>query len=251
MEKPEYPAKGDALKDHVVLITGAGDGIGKAVATAAAGQGATVILTGRTSKKLEICYDEIIAQDFTEPFIYKLDLTEVDDKAAIKLAEGIYREFGRLDGLLHNAAILGTMAPYAQFATDLWHKIFQVNVHAPFILTKFCHPLLQRSDKASVIFTGSGLGIKGIAYWGAYSATKFANEGMMQTLAEEFSQDKIKVNLIDPGVVRTRMRASAFPAEDPKKLPAPESITDAYIYLLSQDSKNLSGHRFNVWQKTR
>jgi len=249
MITPEYPQTGNKLENQIILITGAGDGIGKAVAKACAAHGATVILTGRTRRKLEICYDEIAAEKFTEPLIYKLDLLELDDTAAITLAESVYSEFGRLDGLVHNAAILGTLAPYIHFDSKLWHKVFQVNAHAPFVLNKFLHPLLQRSDKASVIFTGSGVGTQGLAYWGAYSASKFANEGMMQTLAQEFFSDKIRVNMIDPGEVRTKMHASAFPAQNPAQITAPEDITDAYIYLLSTDSENLSGCRIMAWQK--
>ncbi len=249
MTKPNYPTTSNKLKDKIIFITGAGDGIGKAVAKACAAHGATIILTGRTTKKLEISYDEIMAEGSAEPLIYQLELDKLDDESAIKMAEAIYHEFGRLGGIVHNAAILGTMAPYTQYDSQLWQKVFQVNVHAPFILTKALQPLLQRSDNASIIFTGSSVGQQGLAYWGAYSASKFANEGMMQTLSEELEQNKIKVNMIDPGIVRTKMRASAFPSENPTTLTPPESITDAYIYLLSDDSKNISGQRIDAWHK--
>lgn len=247
MTKPHYSQTGKTLEDKIIFITGAGDGIGKAVAKACAAHGATVVLTGRTSKKLEISYDEIMAAGSAEPLIYKLELDKVDDESAIQMAEAIYTEFGRLDGIVHNAAILGTMAPYTQYDTQLWQKVFQINVHAPFVLTKALHPLLQRADTPSIIFTGSGVGLQGLAYWGAYSASKFANEGMMQTLAQEFEQDKIKVNMVDPGIVRTKMRSSAFPSENPTTLAKAESITAAYLYLLSNDSKNVSGQRIKVW----
>lgn len=245
-----YPQFGETLKDKVILITGAGDGIGKAVAIACAKQGAQVILSGRSKAKLNQTYDEISSScTNNQAIIYPLDLLKLDDKAADLLVGGIYNEFGRLDGLVHNAAILGNLSPFEQTPTQSWQNVFQVNVHAPFILSKFCLPLLLQSKAPSIIFTGSGAGKTGIAYWGAYSASKFANESMTQVLALELEMKGIKVNMVDPLVVRTKMRALAFPAEDPNTLPTPEQITDVYIYLLSEDSLGISNQRLDAWVK--
>lgn len=233
------------------MITGAGSGIGKAASIACASQGATVILLSRNVKNLEKVYDEIVAlqennQGVAEPIIQPLDLLKAGPDSYMEIADAIGNEFGRLDGLLHNAAILGRISPFVHQDLKEWHEVMQVNVNAAFMLTHALLPLMYKSDDASIIFTSSGVGRKGMAYWGAYGVSKFANEGMMQSLADELENSNIRVNSIDPGAVRTNMRATAFPGEDPHTVPRPEDIMTKYLFLLSADSKGVNGQQYNV-----
>ncbi len=242
-----YQAPADLLKDRVILITGAGGGIGSAAAMSFAAHGATVILLGRVTKKLEAVYDAIEAAGHPQPAIYPMDLEGASPKHYQELADTIEREFGRLDGLLHNAAMLGTLTPLAQYGIEGWNKIMQINLNAPWLMTRACLDLLRKSDDASVLFTSSSVGRKGRAYWGAYGISKAANENMMQIWADELEANtNIRVNSINPGAVRTGMRNRAFPGEDPTTLPTPDSIMPAYLYLLGPDSKGITGQQFNA-----
>lgn len=225
---------GDLLQDKVILVTGAGDGLGRTAAKTFAHYGANVVLLGRTREKLEAVFDEITAATATNPVIVPADLRFLADENAMALADSIQDAFGRLDGLLHNASLLGAMVPLAHYPKTTWEEVFQVNVHAPALLTRHLQPLLDLSAAASVVFTSSSVGRKGRAYWGAYAASKFATEGMMQTLADETeTAGRIKVNSLNPGGTRTPMRATAYPAEDPASLPTPEERMDIYLYLFS------------------
>jgi len=236
----------EALSDRVILITGAGSGIGKSVALACAENNATVILLGRTIKKLENTYDEIVALGKKTPSIYPLDLLGADEKDYEQLADTIEETYGRLDGLLHNASILGTLTPIAQYDAAKWQQVMHVNVNAAFVMTKACLPVLLKSESARVIFTSSSVGRKGRAYWGAYSTSKFATEGLMQILADEYeNQENISFNSINPGATHTSMRLAAFPAEDKSKILKPSDITPPYIYLLS-DENTANGRMFDA-----
>lgn len=240
-------AQHDSLKGKIVLVTGAGDGIGAAVSKAYAAHGATVILLGRNQKKLEKIYDEIEGAGHPQPAIYPLELHNAKPSAYRQLADTIEQEFGRLDGLLHNAAVLGTLTPIEHYDLRLWSHVVQVNLNAPFLLTRVCLPLLKKSDAASIIFTSAAVGIRGQAYWGAYGITKAANENLMQILAEELEANtNIRVNSIDPGPVRTRMHSLAYPGDDPSKLPAPDEITDVYVYLMADDCGGVTGEHFRA-----
>lgn len=225
----------DLLSERVILVTGAGDGIGRAIALGCAARGATVILLGRTTEKLEKVYDEIQAAGGPEPAIFPMDLAGAIAAQYDMLAQRVEEQFGRLDGLVHNAAVLGMMTPIEHYPPEIWQELIQVNVNAPFLMTHALLPLLQRSAKeheyASVIFTSSGVGRRGRAFWGGYSTSKFAIEGLTQVLADEV--DTVRVNVINPGATRTRMRANAFPAEDPETLLTPEEIAKAWIWLLA------------------
>ena len=224
----------DLLADKVILVTGAGDGIGRVAAKTFALFGAHVVLLGRTREKLEAVFDEISAATATQPVIVPADLRFLADENAMALADSISDSFGRLDGLLHNASTLGAMLPIAHYPKDTWEEVFQINVHATALLTRHLQPLLDQSEAASVVFTSSGVGRKGRAYWGAYAASKFAVEGLMQTLADETeTAGRIKVNSLNPGGTRTAMRAAAYPAEDPGTLPTAEQLMDIYLYLFS------------------
>ncbi|USE39093.1 YciK family oxidoreductase [Endozoicomonas sp. SCSIO W0465] len=244
-----YQAPKNLLKDKVILVTGAGRGIGRVAALTYARHGATVILLGRSTETLEAVYDEIELNQWPQPAIYPLNLESAGDIDFCHLAETIETEFGRLDGLLHNASLLGELQPISQFPTETWKRIMQVNLNSAFMMTRELLPLLRLSEKASVIFTSSGVGHRGRAHWGAYSVSKFATEGLMQVLAdEEDGISAVRANSIDPGGTRTSMRASAFPGEDPEKLPTPEDIMPVYLYLMGDDSQNINGQAFHAQQ---
>lgn len=239
-----YKPASDLLKDRVILVTGASDGIGAAAAKSFAAHGATVILLGRSIRKLEKVYDEIEQSGGPQPAIYPMNLEGAAPKDYDDLANTLQQEFGRLDGLLHNAALLGTLTPLEQYDLEQWAKVMQVNLHAPYLLTRALLPALKNSADASVLFTSSSVGRKGRAYWGAYGITKAASENMMEIWADELEANThIRVNSIDPGAVRTTMRAKAYPGEDPNALPRPEEILTVYLYLMGPDSRGTTGQR--------
>ncbi|MBC8518956.1 MAG: YciK family oxidoreductase [Gammaproteobacteria bacterium] len=242
-----YTPKPDLLDGRTILVTGAGDGIGRAAAETFAAHGATVLLVGRTLFRLEDTYDAIVSAGDPQPYIFQIDFAQATEDDFKGLARGIGQEIGKLDGLLHNAAHLGDLSPIEHFTLKQWERVFQVNVTAEFLLTKHSLPLLRESNDASIIFTSSGVGKTGRAYWGAYAASKFANEGMSQILADELEQDEIRVNTIDPGVARTVMRAKAFPGENPNNNPKPEELMGAYLYLMGPDSNGVTGQRLDSW----
>lgn len=242
-----YQPPHDLLNDRVILITGAGDGIGRAVAQACAAHGATVILLGRTIAKLEAVYDTIEQAGHPQPAIYPMNLEGATAKDYADLAATLEREFGRLDGLLHNAAILGALSPIAHQDADLWFKVMQVNLNAPFLLTRACLGLLMQAPDASVVFSSDSVGRQGRAYWGAYGVSKFGIEGLSQILAQEMETNtQVRVNTLDPGPVRTRMRTQAYPGENALANPAPEEIVDAYLYLLGPASKGITGRQYTA-----
>lgn len=242
-----YAPAPDLLKERVILVTGAGDGIGRAVACGLAAHGATVILLGRTVKKLEAVYDVIVAAGGPKPAIYPMDLLGAAYPDHETLAEAVDKEYGRLDGLLHNAGILGERAPIEHHDVRLWQQVLQVNLTAAFMLTKACLPLLYKSADASIVFTASGVGRKPRAYWGAYAVSKAAVEALSAMLADETEfRDTLRVNSLNPGAVRTDMRRQAFPAEDRGALPQAEQIVPAYLYLFGPDSKGITGRQFDA-----
>ncbi|NCF52131.1 YciK family oxidoreductase [Gammaproteobacteria bacterium] len=237
-----YSPAPDLLRDRIVLITGASDGIGRALALRAARLGAQIILHGRNVQKLEKVYDEIEALDRgVRPSIAVVDLASADSDAYRDLAEMLLKEFGRLDGLVHNASILGDRFSIEQYDASTWQRVMHVNVTAAFALTQVCLPLLHQSDDPSIIFTSSGVGRTGRAFWGAYAVSKFATEGLSQVLADEHRHGKLRVNCVNPGATRTNMRLAAYPGENRDKLKRPEEILAPYIYLLGPDSKNVTG----------
>lgn len=244
----DYQAPDGLLEGKIILVTGAGDGIGRAAALTFAKHGATVILLGRTVAKLEAVYDEIENNGWPKPAIVPLNLEGAAEKDYDDVATSIEDEFGRVDGILHNAALLGNLTPLEQFEVPVWNQLMQVNVNAPFMLTKTLIPLLRLSEDASVIFTSSSVGRKGRAFWGAYAVSKFANEGMMQVLADELDDEhhNVRVNSINPGATRTSMRASAYPAENPAHNPTAEDIMPAYLYLMGKDSHGITGQALNA-----
>lgn len=245
-----YQAPADLLKDKVILVTGAGDGIGKEAALTYASHGATVILLGRTTKKLEDVYDEIESRGFPQAAIVPLNLDTAAEHDYIELANTIQSEFGRLDGILHNASILGARTPLANFEPSTFEQVMRINVTAQFLLNQALIPLLQEAPYASIIFTSSSVGRKAKAYWGAYAVSKFATEAMMQLLADELENiSNIRVNAINPGATRTSMRAYAYPAEDPNTLKTPADIMPLYLYLMGDESLQVNGESIDAQPK--
>jgi len=243
----EYTYPTDVLRDRIILITGASDGIGRALALHAAELGAQVILHGRNVSKLETVYDEIEALDgAARPSIAAVDLATADSAAYQSLAENLEKEFGRLDGLVHNASILGDRFSIEQYDAAMWQQVMHVNVTAAFVLTQVCLPMLNASQDASVVFTSSGVGRSGRAFWGAYSVSKFATEGLSQVLADEHRHGTMRVNCVNPGATRTNMRLEAFPAEDRDTLKRPEDILATYIFLLGPDSSGVTGRSLDA-----
>ena len=237
----------DLLEGKTVMITGASNGIGKVCANTFADHGATVILLGRNQGKLEQIYDEIEARHPGRTVIHPLDLNTAKIEDYQLLARSIDEQFDCLDGLLHSAALLGARAPIEFYPEQDWQSLMEVNVNAAFYLTKALLPALARSQDDRLIFTSSSVGRIGRAYWGAYAVSKFAIEGLMQTLADELgSTTSIKVNSLNPGGTRTDMRRAAFPAEDPSTLPDAESLMPVYLYLMSPDANSIHCQTLNV-----
>jgi NAD(P)-dependent dehydrogenase (short-subunit alcohol dehydrogenase family) len=240
-----YQAPPDALRDRVILVTGAGDGIGRAVALALAAHSATVVLSGRTVRKLEKTYDEILAQGSPQPSIAPLDLEKVLAGDYDTLADALARDYGRLDGLLHNAGLLGHLSPIEHYDVPTWVRVMHVNVNSALALTQVCIPLLKKSKDAAVVFTSSNLGRRGRAFWGAYAVSKFAIEGLSQVLADELQPAGVRVNCLNPVRARTNMRMQAYPAEDRSALPEPETLVRPYLYLLGPASRGVTGQSFD------
>jgi NAD(P)-dependent dehydrogenase (short-subunit alcohol dehydrogenase family) len=236
----------DELAGRAIAITGPTRGIGRAVALACARHGASVILLGRSKQRLEGLHAEIEAAG-GEATIALLDLEKAVASDFDELAAGVLARYGRLDGLLHNAALLGTMAPVEHYDVPTWCRVMHVNVTAAFALTQVLLPALKQSADASVLFTSSGVGRTGRAYWGAYAVSKFAIEGLTQVLAAEVENvSAIRVNAVNPGATRTGMRQQAFPSEDPATLPMPEDLVPAYLALLGPASRGITGQSFEA-----
>jgi len=242
-----YRPVNDELRERVILATGAGDGIGRAVALALAAHGATVILSGRTVRKLEAVHDQILAAKGPQPSIAPLNLERALANDYDAVAAAIESNYGRLDGLLHNAAMLGQLSPIDHYEVPVWVRVLHVNVTAEFALTQVCLPLLRKSPDASVLFTSSSVGRRGRALWGAYSVSKFAVEGLAQVLADELASTSIRVNCINPVRARTGMRLEAYPAEDRSTLPDPADLVGPYLYLLGPASRGISGQSFDCF----
>lgn len=243
----QYQAPDKLLAGRVILVTGAGSGIGRAAAHAYAKAGATLVLLGRNTDKLEAVYDEIEALGCAQPAIVPLNLETAGEQSYVELANMLDEEFGRLDGILHNASLLGQITPLEGYDPHTFEQVMRVNLHAGFLLTQTLLPLIKQSDDASIVFTSSSVGRKGRAYWGAYSISKFATEGMMQVLADEYeSAGKLRVNCINPGATRTQMRAYAYPGEDPSTIASPEDIQPAYLFLMGPDSRGITGQSIDA-----
>ncbi len=238
-----FCADDNTLRDKIILVTGAGSGIGRAAALAYAKAGATVLLLGKTTEKLEVLYDDIEALHLATPAILPMDLKTADFALMQQTAHLIQKEFGRLDGLLHNAGILGALTPLSMYDPITFHEVMTVNAHATFMLTQALLPLLEASPSASVVFTTSGATHpKPRAFWGAYALSKQMVEGMSEIFTQETkNHTNLRFNCINPGATRTNMRAHAFPGEDPNTLKTPDEILNVYLALMSDATTAVRG----------
>jgi len=240
-----YTPTPDLLTNRVILVTGASRGIGRAAAKAFALHGATVILLARTIPDLESLYDEIEKNNAPTPAIYPLNLANATPQDYDTLKIDIEKQFGKLDGILHNASMLGSLTTIELTPFEQWYHVLQVNLNAPFILTSVLLPLLKKSEDASIIFTSADIGKKARAYWGSYAVSKFGCEALMEILSAELETNtNIRVNSINPGKIKTKLRKEAYPFEDPKSLRTPEDILPYYLYLMGLESKGITGKGF-------
>lgn len=247
MTNKNYQAPANLLQDKVIAVTGAGSGIGKTAALTFAAYGATVILMGRTVAKLELVYDEIEAAGGAQPAIYPICFDGACEEDYSTMHDNLANEFGQLDGLLHNAGLLGKRTPITSYPLETWQNVMQVNVTSQFMLTRALLPLMEKSPSASIIFTSSGVGRTGRAFWGAYAVSKFATEGLSQVLASELEEStNIRVNCINPGATRTPMRAKAYPAENPGTVKTAEDIMPTYLYLMGNESEGINGQSLDA-----
>lgn len=246
MQIPEnYISDPRCLADKIIIVTGAGDGIGRVAAKTFAAHGATVVLMGRTMVKLEQVYDEIENAGHPQPAIFPINFESAVEKDYDDMCNALEATFGRLDGILYNAADLGERTPISNYSVNAWLRCMQINVNAPFMMTQALLPLLERSDSASILFTSSSVAFQGRSFWGGYAASKAAAENLMQTLADELQgTSKIRVNSINPGGTRTKMRAAAYPGEDPANVKTADVLMPWYLYLLSDNSRDITGEQF-------
>ncbi len=235
------------IAGHVVLITGASGGLGRALALACASRGATVVLHGRVVRKLEALYDEIVAAGHPQPTIMPLDFATAGADAFDTTAGAIRAQLGRLDALVHTAAFLGSLGPLEHQPIDAWQKAYAVNVGAAMALTRACLPLLASAPDASVVFTLDTHALDPRAYWGAYAATKAAVAALAATLADEAgNRENLRVNAVVPGPMRSPLRMLTHPGEDRASLPAPEALVPLYLHLIAAQSKSESGMRIDA-----
>lgn len=237
----DYKAAGNLLDNKIILVTGAADGIGKAAAKAYAEHGASVVLLDKSLPKLEALYDEIEDNGWPQPAIITMDLQKANPDDYLSMTEMLEKEFGRLDGILHNAATFKLLSRIDDYDIETWFQVMQVNLNAPFIITQECLPLLRKSDGASLVFVSDSVGRKGKAYWGAYGVSKFGLEGLMQILAEELDNSSIRANSFDPGPTSTTLRQLAYPGEDKQAPKKPESLTPHLLWLMGDDSRDTNG----------
>tara|TARA_B100001245_G_C22830155_1_gene399300 strand:+ start:106 stop:855 length:750 start_codon:yes stop_codon:yes gene_type:complete len=237
-----YNAPKNLLQDKVILVSGGGSGIGREAGLTFASFGAEVILLGRDSANLEDSYNLYEKNKLKNPVLQPIDLETAQEEDFKKISEEVFKEFGKLDGLLNNASILGTKTSIQNYDFKEWRRVSKINFESSLLLTRSLLPVLQIPDNSSILFTSSGVGKKGKAYWGAYAISKFATEGLVQILSEELEKTSgIRVNAINPGAIRTKMRAQAYPAEDPKTLKSPKEIMNAYLFLMGKDSLEIKG----------
>ncbi len=245
----DFQPDAQVLANKTILVTGAGDGIGKEAALTFARFGATVILLGKTTAKLEAVYDAIMANGGPEPAIVPLDLNGATKKHYQDMASTIKTEFGKLDGVLHNAGILGVLTPFEHIDLETWQKILQVNLTSAMLMTQALLPVMALAPHASLVFTTSGVGRRGRAYWGPYSVSKFGTEGLMQLIADEYDHSTIRTNCINPGATRTKMRNAAYPGENQLQLKTPAELMPLYIYLMADVSIGVNGQSLDAQPK--
>jgi len=243
----DYQPAPELLKGRIILVTGAGDGLGRAAALAFARYGASVILLGRTQKKLESVYDRIEQEGWAPAQLMPVDLSKTGIAEYEQIANAILNQHGKLDGILHSAAILGNLTPLDLYDLGTWPQVMQVNLNAPYLLTRACMTALKKSEDASVVFTTSDVARSGRPYWGAYAAAGAALENICRIWSFEHAESAdLRFNTFDPGAVRTALRNRAYPAELATDLPEPASRVPAYLYLLGPASRGRTGERFSM-----
>jgi NAD(P)-dependent dehydrogenase (short-subunit alcohol dehydrogenase family) len=241
-----------SLAQRVVLVTGAGQGLGRAIALACAQQGATVILHGRTARKLEAVYDEIDALAAAQPFILPLDLATATSADFAALAHSIQTQAGRLDGIVHCAALLTNLSPLEQQTLEQWLVMLRVNLAAPFALTRACLPLLSAAPDASVVFTLDSRGQQPKAYWGGYAVAKAGLAALLAVLADEWEhRPNLRANAVVPGPIASPMRRQTHPGETSAEQTAVEELVPLYLHLLGGQNKADSGTIWHAdkWRK--
>ena len=235
------PAAPD-LRDRVVLVTGATGGLGRPLALACAAAGATVVVHARVVRKLEALFDEIVDAGHPEPVILPLDLAKAEASDFANVSSALQAQLGRLDALVHTAALLGSLSPLEHQSFDAWLALLRVNVAAPMGLTRALMPLLSRAPDASVVFTLDSRGEAPRAYWGGYAVTKAAIAALARELADEWeNRPALRVNAVVPGPIRSPLRRQTHPGEDPARLPVPESLVPLYLGLIGAQAKADSG----------
>ncbi len=226
----------------MILVTGAGSGLGREAAIAYARHGATVALLGRNEKRLDAIYDEILAIGGPEPAMFPFDLEAADDSGFERLAGTISYHLKRLDGILHSAASFFQLTPLNQQTLTQWNTLLKVNLAAPYALTRACLPMLEASPDASVIFTGETHGLHPAAYWGGYAVSKSGLEALATIFSQELERlPNIRINILIPGPVNSPLRRKTHPGEDPDQLPQPADLLPWYLWLMGPDSRDVRG----------
>ena len=237
-----YEPKPDLLAGRVILVTGAGQGLGRAVAIACASHGATVALLGRRQEKLEATYDAIAAAKGAEPALVPLDLAAAGSAEYESLAQVIRRDMKRLDGIAHCASHFVPLGPLANQTIETWMTLLRVNLAAPFAITRACLPLLAAAPDASVVFTGETHGASPAAYWGGFAVSKSGLSPLAHIWADERSRTPVpRMNVLIPGPIATPQRRSSHPGENPAGLRSAAQAAAAFVFLLGRDSVHLSG----------
>jgi NAD(P)-dependent dehydrogenase (short-subunit alcohol dehydrogenase family) len=236
------------LTNQVILITGAGGGLGSTAALALAKHGAHIILLDKNIAKLEAVYDAILTVNAaSKPIIYPFDLAGANENDYQELADKIEQEYGSLQGILHSAVEFSAFSPIATHKTKDWGHTLNVNLNAPFILCRVLLPVLQKSEHASIVFTSDSSARKAPAFSGAYGVSKVAMEALANVLAEEHEAfGKIRVNTFIPGPIDSPLRKRAYPAEDKSKFPAMKSLAPIYLYLFGAESIGITGQAIDA-----